>query len=164
VLLTSTLLCINNLLFVYHITHSGARKTIEFTLDLVIIRDLETTEILATRVVDHASQLYTFFYFSLDDGSDPLTIDHTSCVNITSKSKFGYLNLGILSIDSILHLGVIHSSPTHLISIEIDASLVEQSDDTLEGLQFLFDDSHGTTIVNPILSLETLDLELPFCL
>ena len=41
----------------------------EFTPDLVFIRDLKTRKIIATGVVDHASRLYYFSYFSHDDDS-----------------------------------------------------------------------------------------------
>ena len=42
----------------------------KFTPDLVFIRDLETRQIIATRVVDHASRLYYFLDFGHDDDSD----------------------------------------------------------------------------------------------
>lgn len=92
----------NNLLFIYQVTHSGARKIVEFTPDLVHIRDLESKEIIATGVVDHASQLYTFSNFVPNDGFDPLDDDHTSSVDLDFEENFGYLNLGILTSDPVL--------------------------------------------------------------
>lgn len=45
----------NNLLSIYHITHGGVGKTMEFTPDSVIIQDLESREIIATMMVDNAA-------------------------------------------------------------------------------------------------------------
>lgn len=45
----------SNLISIYHITHSGKCKTIKFTHDLVLIRDLHGGGIIVARNVDHAS-------------------------------------------------------------------------------------------------------------
>lgn len=74
----------------------------EFMPDSIIIRDMESKEIISTRMVDHASRLYMFLEFALHDGSDPLAIDCTPSVNIDSEKNFGYLNLGILTSDPVL--------------------------------------------------------------
>ena len=48
----------HNLLSIYQLTHGDRRRTVEFTLDLVFIKELETRQIIAIGVVDHASHLY----------------------------------------------------------------------------------------------------------
>ena len=48
----------HNLLSIYQLTHGDRGRTVEFTPDSIFIKDLETREIIATRVVDHASMLY----------------------------------------------------------------------------------------------------------
>lgn len=92
----------NNILSIYQITHGETRKTVEFTPDPVITQDLESREIIATGMVDHASRLYTFSNFAPDDGFDPLAVDYTPSVNIDFEENFGYLNLGILTSDPVL--------------------------------------------------------------
>lgn len=56
-----------NLLSVYQITHGAQGKIVEFTPDCVYIRDMETRDVIATRVVDHDSRLYSFSHFAHDD-------------------------------------------------------------------------------------------------
>jgi len=107
-----------NLLSVYQITRGAQGKTIEFTLDHVYIRDIETREIIATRVVDHACHLYSFCHFSLDDDI-PLIDVHTlpSRVNHVCEEKFGHLNLGVLETSVELH------PPSPLASSDLSSSL-----------------------------------------
>jgi len=92
----------NNLLSIYHITHGGNGRSVEFTLDKVIIKDLESRVVIATRVVDHLSWLYSFEKFSTDGVFVPTTVHHTSSVNHHSEEKFGYLNIAILTSDPTL--------------------------------------------------------------
>jgi len=42
-----------NILSIYQITHGGARKSVEFTLDFVIIQDLHSRDIVAIGEADH---------------------------------------------------------------------------------------------------------------
>ena len=53
----------SNILSIYQITHSGIEKIAEFAQDLVHIRDSEMDNIVATRIVDHSSHLYSFSHF-----------------------------------------------------------------------------------------------------
>ena len=48
----------HNLLSIYQLTHGDKGRTMEFTPNLVFIRDLETREIISIGVVDHASRIY----------------------------------------------------------------------------------------------------------
>jgi hypothetical protein len=53
-----------NLLSVYQITHSGEGKTIEFSPNRVVIKDLKDPEhVLATGIVDDITKLYKFENF-----------------------------------------------------------------------------------------------------
>lgn len=60
----------NNLLSIYQITNGEIRKAMEFTLDSFIIINLESGDIIATRIFYHASQLYSFEDFIPIDDSD----------------------------------------------------------------------------------------------
>ena len=53
----------SNLLSIYQITHSGTRKIVEFSHDLVHIKDSETCCIVSIGTVDHSSHLYSFTHF-----------------------------------------------------------------------------------------------------
>lgn len=86
----------------------------KFTPYSVIIRDLESREIISTRMFDHGSWLYTFSDFAPNNGYDPLAIDHTPSVNLDYEDKFGYLNLGILTSDPVLESCI--SSPPSIVS------------------------------------------------
>ncbi len=75
----------------------------EFTPNLVFIKDLETREILYTRVVDHTSQLYYFIDFSHDDDSSySVDFDHISSDDLDFEENFGYLNFDIITCDQFL--------------------------------------------------------------
>lgn len=91
----------NNLLSIYQITHSATKRVVEFTPDSVFIRDMETRAIIATRVVDHASQLYSFSDF-VDD--DDFTFDDSTydCDGSDFEENFRHLNMGILTCDPVL--------------------------------------------------------------
>lgn len=69
----------------------------EFTPNSVIIRDLESGAIIATRVVDHASRLYSFSDFGPIDEVDSSYVDDSDF-----EENFGHLNLGILTCDPVL--------------------------------------------------------------
>lgn len=84
----------------------------KFTPNSVIIKDWERREIIVTRMVDHASWLYTFSDFVPDDGYDPLVVDHTPSVNFDFEENFGYLNLGILTCDLVLEPCILSPPPT----------------------------------------------------
>lgn len=81
-----------NLLSIYQIAHNGTGKTVEFTLDSVHIRDIQTGNIVATWTVDHSSCLYAFTHFGppspLSEFSSLSTREH-----VVSEVKFGHLNL-----------------------------------------------------------------------
>ena len=130
----------HNLLSIYQLTHGDRRRIVEFTLDLVFIRDLETRQIIATGVVDHASRLYYFSDFAHDDDSDFLAdssadFDHTSCVDSDFEEDFGYLNLGILTCDQVLESSTI-SPPTYILStIVLDDSCTHIAMDSNDSMQ-----------------------------
>ena len=107
----------HNLLSIYQITHRDRIRTMEFTPNLLFIRDLETREIISTGVVDHASRLYYFLDFSHDDDSDfsadsSIVFYHTSSVDLDFED-FGYLNLGVLTCDQVLEPSI-SSPPTDI--------------------------------------------------
>jgi hypothetical protein len=52
-----------NLLSIYHITHSGSGRKVEFTLDSAVITDISTGSLLAHGIADHGSRLYFFSHF-----------------------------------------------------------------------------------------------------
>jgi len=119
-----------NLLSIYQITHCGARKTVEFTPDFVIIQDMESRDIIAIGMADHASRLYTFSHFVSNDDLDPLITIHThaSSVNHVSKEKFGHLNLGVLASTSVpeTSFGLPPSASTKIGTDIASFTLVEQ--------------------------------------
>jgi hypothetical protein len=52
-----------NLLLIYHITHSGSGRKVEFTPDSAVIIDISTGPQLAHGITDHGSRLYFFSHF-----------------------------------------------------------------------------------------------------
>ena len=80
-----------NLLFVYHITHLGEGKTIEFSPHDVVIKDLrDPRHILATSIVDDSIRLYKFDNF----GSSSLPSKKCSHIDEVRKlwhERFGHL-------------------------------------------------------------------------
>lgn len=86
----------------------------EFTPNLVIIRYLESRDIISTRVVDHSSRLYTFADFAFHDDIVPSAVNHTSSMNHDSKDTFGLLNLGVLTSDLVL-VSCTSSSPSTIL-------------------------------------------------
>lgn len=106
----------NNLLSIYQITYGATRKAMEFTIDSIIFRDLESGDIISIGVVDHASRLYSFSNFIPINDFDSSNDDHTSSVDSNIEEKFGYLNLCILTCDPILepcipypHIDITHT-------------------------------------------------------
>lgn len=87
----------NNILSIYQITHGETRKTVEFTPNSLIIRDLESGENIATRVVDHESRLYSFSHFGPIDEVDSSYVDDSNF-----EENIGHLNLGILTCHPVL--------------------------------------------------------------
>ena len=67
-----------NLLSVYHISHSGSGKIVEFTPDSVFIWDSMTGGIFAIGIVDHSTCLYSFLQFGppLPKHNSPLREHH----------------------------------------------------------------------------------------
>ena len=81
-----------NLLSIYQITNSGAGKTVLFTPNSVIIREIEDpSEIVATRKVDHHARLYSFSNFELTYPTNVL-ISQSNELSILWHERFGHLN------------------------------------------------------------------------
>jgi hypothetical protein len=53
----------SNILLIYHITHFGSGRKVEFTLDSIVITDISTGSQLAHGIADHSSRLYFFSHF-----------------------------------------------------------------------------------------------------
>jgi hypothetical protein len=102
----------NNLLSIYQITHGGNGRFLEFTPNSAIIRYLESRSVIATRVVDHSSWLYSFSFFSLDDASIPIVVHHTYILHHHSKKRFGFLKIGVLTLDIVLDPSIPSLPPT----------------------------------------------------
>ena len=79
-----------NLLSVYHITHSGTGKRVEFTPDAVNIFDIQSNSKVATGEVNHKSRLYTFSKFIEPDSS--LLLTHADDSSRLWHKRFGHLN------------------------------------------------------------------------
>ena len=80
-----------NLLSAYQISHSGFGKTVEFTPNLVFIRDSMTRGIIAIGIVDLSTHLYSFSYFGPpfpEHNSPPLREHHVV--------QSGFLNLYVV--------------------------------------------------------------------
>lgn len=58
-----------NLLLIYQINHTSLGKWVEFTPDLVEIRELHSDSIVTVGRADHQSRLYLFSHFFLDPPS-----------------------------------------------------------------------------------------------
>ena len=56
-----------NIFSIYQITHEAQGKIVEFALDYVCIRDMETRDVIAMGVVDHTLHLYSFAHFVDND-------------------------------------------------------------------------------------------------
>lgn len=110
----------HNLVSIYQITHGGNGRIVELTPNLVIIRDLESREFIATGVVDHSSQLYYFANFSTDSASIPRVVHHTTSLHHHSEGRLGFLNLVVLDSDLILEPSI--SSPPPTIAV-VDTSM-----------------------------------------
>jgi hypothetical protein len=68
-----------NLLSVYHITHIGSRKKVEFILDSFSISDMQDNSKIVVGEVNHKCWLYTFIKFTELDSSILLThVDDSS--------------------------------------------------------------------------------------
>ena len=78
------------LLSVYHITHSGTRKRVEFTPDAVNIFDIQSNSKFAIGEVNHRSRLYTFFEFIEPDFA--LLLTHADDSSRLWHERFGHLN------------------------------------------------------------------------
>jgi hypothetical protein len=80
-----------NLLSIYQICHSGNGKTIEFSPNDVIIRELQNPDIVvASGKVDHSSRLYKFASFESSLGSS--FIAHVDALSKLWHERFGHLN------------------------------------------------------------------------
>jgi hypothetical protein len=52
-----------NILLIYHITHSGSERKVEFTIDSTAITNISIGSQLAHGIADHGSRLYLFSHF-----------------------------------------------------------------------------------------------------
>lgn len=114
----------NNLLSIYQITHGSTRKIVEFTPNFIIIRELGTRAIIATRMVDHASWLYSFLEFVPIDGFDSFDDDHTSSVYSSIEENFDYLNFGVLTYYLVLEPYVLSPPIDTMPTISLDDACV----------------------------------------
>ena len=81
-----------NLLSIYHITNYGAGKTVMFTLDSVIIREIEyPSQIVAIGKVDHHVCLYSFSHFELTSPTIVL-LAHSNELSKLWHERFHHLN------------------------------------------------------------------------
>jgi hypothetical protein len=81
-----------NILSVYHITHSGEGKTIEFRLCQVVINDLKDHKhVLATGIVDDITSLYKFNKF-WSSSFLSIFVAHSDELRKLWHEWFGHLN------------------------------------------------------------------------
>ncbi|KAH9292456.1 hypothetical protein KI387_042361 [Taxus chinensis] len=81
----------NNLLSIYQICNSGDGRTVEFSPDKVVIRELhDHDDIVATGFVDPCSRLYVFESFDNSAGSS--LIAHADSLSKLWHERFGHLN------------------------------------------------------------------------
>jgi hypothetical protein len=82
-----------NILLIYHITHSGSGRKVEFTPDSAVITDISTGSQLAHGIVDHGSRLYFFSHFVpkyistvfMSQYNDIIRLWHEICVHLNYK-------------------------------------------------------------------------------
>jgi hypothetical protein len=79
-----------NILSMYHITHSGSRKKVEFTPDSVSIFDMQNNSKIVIGEINHKSQLYNFTKFIEHDSYVLLT--HADANSILWHERSGHLN------------------------------------------------------------------------
>ena len=89
-----------NILSIYQITHGAQGKIVDFTPDFVYIRDIETRDVIAMGVVDHASCLYYFAYFFYNDDDihdvpNPLSRVNNSCEENIAHLKHFFLETSV---------------------------------------------------------------------
>ena len=125
----------HNLLSIYQLIHGDTRRTMEFTPNLLFIRDLNTREVIATWVVDHASWLYYFSNFGHDDHYYFSTnFDCISNDDSNFEENFGYLNLGVLTCDQVIKLYIYFPPidiPSNIFPIDIHIHISMDSSDSI---------------------------------
>jgi hypothetical protein len=90
VLFVPSLSC--NPLSIYQITHSGEGKTVEFSPNQVVIKDLKDLKhVLATRIVDYITRLYKFDNFGSSYFSS-VFVAHRDDLKKLWHERFGHLN------------------------------------------------------------------------
>jgi hypothetical protein len=81
-----------NLLSVYQITHSSDGKTVEFSPQQVVIKDLKDPKhVLAIRTVEDITRLYKFENFGSSSFS-PVFVAHSDDLRKNWHERFGHLN------------------------------------------------------------------------
>jgi hypothetical protein len=81
-----------NLLSVYQITHSGEGKTVKFSPNQVVIKDLKDHKhVLATGIVDDITRLYKFDKFRSSSFSS-VFVAHSDDLSKLWHERFGHLN------------------------------------------------------------------------
>lgn len=76
----------------YQITHSGSRKTVEFTTDSIYIQNSAIGGLISIGIVDHTTRLYTFSHFGPPSSLSKYTSSFSQEHHVVQS---GYLNLCI---------------------------------------------------------------------
>ena len=80
-----------NLLFVYHMTHTGSPKRVTFDLDLVDITEKSTGKIVEKGIANHSTKAYEFSHFFLV--SPPTTLlSHDKNTSKIWHERFSHIN------------------------------------------------------------------------
>jgi hypothetical protein len=84
-----------NLLSIYHITHFGSGRKVEFTMDSTVITDISTGSQLAHGIADHSSRLYFFSHFVPKSISTIFMSQSNNIIRLWHEI-FGHLNYNYL--------------------------------------------------------------------
>ena len=81
-----------NFLSIYQIANSCSRRTILFTLDSVVVCEIEDpSQIVAIRKVDHNVGLYSFSHF-VQESPTIVLLAHSNELSKLWHKQFGHLN------------------------------------------------------------------------
>ena len=85
----------DNLLFVYHMTHTGSPKRVTFVSDIVEIPEKAIGHIIAKGIANHSTKAYEFSHFL--HVSPPTTLlSHANNTSNICHERFGHLNFKYL--------------------------------------------------------------------
>lgn len=150
-----------NIISIYQITHGEHNKIVDFIIDYVYIRDMDTRNVKAMGISDHTSCLYSFAYFFNNDDDIHDVPNPLSRVNNSCEENIGHLNHFVLEISVELP----NTPPPN--SLEINSTIQQDDINALdivvwdEFLDSLSDESHNSDFIITSEEVSFLDTSSP---